>query len=359
MILIHIGLPKSGSASIQSFLSANETALRALSVDYPSIGRKERKDHHNFSSELKNHKNFDRSFGTLEELYDYWLSEPSTIKIISSEKFEKLSVSEIQVLHRNLRMRNNSFRIVMIIRDIIDLLPSSYIQKVRYGLKIYSFDFFFENRLQESRTNYFHTAEKWASVFGWNRLRVRLLDPVHMVNRDLIDDFLATAGVDPMTPEYRALTRLERMNESSGWRIVEAIRALYSGRHELPDHHPLVEFLKNSKRLWDRKLIEASAVSVARELEWPNEKGLYLKRSQAEEALGVYRELVEAMNAHLIEKIPLPLDLDARGFVERPFLPTIGRLPPARLRSFYDRLGEVVNAPMEPLTQSQKSWQPG
>ena len=51
MIVIHIGLKKSGSSSIQAFLKANEDALQGLSVDYPPTGRAARA-HHNLALDI-------------------------------------------------------------------------------------------------------------------------------------------------------------------------------------------------------------------------------------------------------------------------------------------------------------------
>ena len=52
MIALHIGLKKSGSASIQSFLVANELLLFENGLDYPRVGRGKFKDHHNLACEI-------------------------------------------------------------------------------------------------------------------------------------------------------------------------------------------------------------------------------------------------------------------------------------------------------------------
>ena len=41
------------------------------------------------------------------------------------------------------------------------------------------------------RVHYFDTVRRWADAFGWEYLRVRVLDPAYLLNRDLIDDLLA------------------------------------------------------------------------------------------------------------------------------------------------------------------------
>ena len=103
LIVIHIGLPEAGSASIQNFLSMNEEALRALSIDYPKIGRGDRKNHQNFSNELKGEETFDPGIGTLEEFYIHSCSDPCQARVISAEEFGTLEPEYIEELKRMLR----------------------------------------------------------------------------------------------------------------------------------------------------------------------------------------------------------------------------------------------------------------
>ena len=88
MIVIHIGLRKAGSTSIQSFLSANEDSLRRMAIDYPRVGRLERLTHSNIAWEILGRRKFDPSYGTLSQLADYWREASSRMMIISSEMFE-------------------------------------------------------------------------------------------------------------------------------------------------------------------------------------------------------------------------------------------------------------------------------
>ena len=339
MIVIHIGLAKSGSTSIQSFLSVNEEALRRLSVDYPPVGRQKRKDHHNFVSELKGRKNFDPTLGTLSHLKEYWRANTFETMIISSEIFEKLAVTQIEYLGEILGELHHTFRIILIVRDLIAILPSSYAQKVRYGLKTYDFDAFFDERIAETRVNYFETAKGWAEVFGWENLRVRVLDSGHLINGDLIDDFLTTADLNPSDPRLHSLPRPGRFNEANGWKMLEATRALYGDRHGLDSRHPLAISVASAKRKYARKGIERAALEVGDRWGWTKDKGRYLTRPQAQRSLDIYQTALFALNDHLTEKLPLPLDLDARGFVEREFLPDATEIPAEELREFYDEVG--------------------
>ena len=353
MIVIHIGLAKSGSTTIQNFLSANEAALREASIDYPKIGRQKLVDHHNFASELRGAENFSPELGTLSELADHWRATPHDIMIISSEIFELSKPRAIEKLRRTLTIEKQSFRIVLVVRDPIQLLPSSYAQKVRYGRKTHDFDAFFDERMETARVDYFDTAKRWADVFGWENLRIRLLDSNFLVNGDLIDDFLTTAGVNPANPKIRALPRPGIVNESNGWRILEALRALYDGRHGLENNHPLLNWAAKSDRLDKRRKIERAAIEVGERWGWNKEKGVYLTRAQAARCREIYQQNILTLNEHLAEQLPTPPNLDAQVFVERKFLPDVARIRGQTLRAFYDNVGR--SAPPEITANAQST----
>lgn len=343
VIVIHIGLPKSGSTAIQSYLSANEEALGRLSIDYPPIGRLNRKAHHRLVHELKGYKKkLDPQGGTILDLAERCSASGSHLTILSSEMFEQCEENEIRTLRKTLVSALQPFRIILIVRDLVELVPSSYAQKIRYGHKTCDFDEFFEERIAERRANFFSTAEMWGKVFGWNRVKVRLLDRNALLNGDLLDDFLTTAGVDISDPEICVLPRPGRVNEANGWKVLEAIRALGADQHGLDKDHPLLLFLAKSDRNFDRKLVEAAAIDIGTRLGWMHDKGRYLTRTQAQRALDLYRTNVKALNERLSEKLPEPLDLDARGFLQRDFLPVAGLLAAAELRAFYDGIWSIL-----------------
>ncbi|MGI9168933.1 MAG: hypothetical protein ACR2FH_01985, partial [Caulobacteraceae bacterium] len=125
MIVIHIGLKKSGSASIQSFLAANEDGLRRLGIDYPSVGRLGRKAHHNLAWEVSGRRKFDAKYGSVSQLADYWREAHAKAMIISSEMFEECETAQVARLRDGLRRGTEPFRIVLVIRDLLDIMPSS------------------------------------------------------------------------------------------------------------------------------------------------------------------------------------------------------------------------------------------
>ena len=354
MIVIHIGLKKAGSTSIQAFLNDNEDALRRQSVDFAQIGRRGKSTaHHNFAREIITAlRKFNAAYGTLSELAEYWRNAPAQTLVITSELFEEGEVEQIAVLKETLaRARENEeFRIVLVLRELLDLMPSSYAQKVKYGVKTHDFDAFFEERMQARRINYFETAKRWADVFGWESLRLRLLDRKYLVNGELIDDFMSLCGLDPGSEVVELAKRTGQVNASPGWKVLEATRALFDGRHRLnPDRRIGIKMKLKEKQQLGRLLMQAG-----NKRGWNDDRGYYLTRDQAQKCLDIFRTNIDAFNAHLSEPLPMPPDLDARGFHEREFLPDADCIPSRELRDFYEDVRLLKAATWKPSASPER-----
>jgi hypothetical protein len=339
MIVIHIGLRKSGSSTLQNFLSSNEPYLTAHQVLYPRCTR-HHNNHHNIAHELLGSKQFEADVGGMAELVHHWRGmENMQTMVLSSEVFERFDAEEIAALHQGLAAARpgEDFKIVLIVRDLVDLVPSSYGQKIKYGRHSYDFDQYFEQMLEEQRVDYFKTAARWAQEFGWGRLAVRALDRRFLVNGDLIDDFLSVLGIDPRNETGLEINRTGLRNTCFGWRVQEAVRALYAGTHDLPEGHPALKAMKQS----GDKALALLARDLGEEFGWLEDKGHYLTRDQAQRCLEVYRRNVDALNERLSSKLPRPVDLDERRFVARQQLPSAGLIPPGQLTRFYDQLGAL------------------
>lgn len=346
MFHLHIGLKKSGSASIQTFLSENQPALRELSADYTASGRGKRKAHHNLAHDAMGNAKFDPSTGGLDDLARVGMNAEFKHILVSSEMFEGCEASHVARIRSRLAPAAREFRIVLILRDLLDLIPSSYGQKIRYGLNLYDFDTFFDERMRETRVDYFQTANRWADVFGWDALRVRPLDSRFLKNGDLIDDFLDTVGIDILSPEVGNLKRAGVVNAAGGWKTLEAIRGLHAGRHGLPSGHPLERCLSGARVRRQGKEIEEIARAIGEDLGWNAERGEYFTRQQAERVSEIYAQAIQALNRRLSSDLPAPLTLEERGFVGRPFLPDVSRIHAQELRVFYDELAvRLTGAP--------------
>ena len=328
MIVIHAGLKKCGSASIQYFLSENCDQLRQISLEYPTIGRRNEegglyRGHHNFAHEIQRSKKFAEGKGTLAECSHFWSRSDCRVMMFSSELFEDTEIHEALVMREMLlRARSTEeFCIYFVIRDLVDLVPSSYSQKIKYGLQSYDFDTFFTARMKERRVNFFDTVQRWAEAFGWENIEARVLDSGNLLNGDLTDDFLAICGITNESDKH-ALVRTGVQNRAPGWRVLEATRALcMAGDGSLP-RHPLRRKLK--ARLGDREFgmaLGRCAEAAGTICGWNSDRGCYLTRGQAQHCNKKFSDAVLRLNEKLLRPLPLPTGLDERGFCEREFLP--------------------------------------
>jgi hypothetical protein len=343
MIVIHIGLRKSGSTSIQAFLSQNAAALRPFSVDYPLVGRNRRLAHLNLAHELGGRDRFRPEAGSLDDLVAYRRANPGGTMILSSEIFEGLSAEAVARCGSVLSVLGETITILLVLRDLVSLTPSSYAQKVRYGHKTHDFDRFFERRRTEDRVDYFITAKRWADVFGRDNLKTLILGP------RLIEDFVLAAG---LPPEVARLPQAGIVNSASGWRVLEAMRSFHKGRQRLPAGHPLREVaalcagLGHIKALPHEIRLEQVARSVGADMGWMEDRGRYLTWDQADWCARTYDDAIAALNAYFESALPTHDGLASRGFVAREFLPDAALIPARDLRTFYDAVGEgLLSAP--------------
>jgi len=346
-IVVHVGLKKSGSASLQTFLDQNSDRLGLLSLYYPKIGRKTRIAHHNLAHEVRGYKRFDPKLGTLAECAQDWRVCRHSTMILSSEMFEEVETDQALRMKSTLQdARSSDFRIYVVLRDLVDLMPSSYAQKVKYGFFTYDFDSFFSERMHERRVHVFQTVKRWARAFGWENLCVRSLERSDLLNGDLIDDFLAVCGVTDGADKL-GLARTGVQNTSPGWRVLEAVRALVDGRHGLPPDHPLhkIAGLKLRRGVAESRrqgfLLGECAIRVGEPRRWNAERGRYLTRAQAQACLDTYCRSIIALNRKISRKLPLPRTLDEREFCAREFMPDVSQIPRSELNSFYDDLWDV------------------
>jgi hypothetical protein len=339
MIVIHIGLSKSGSSTIQTFLDTHESALRELSVDYPRLGRLNRLAHHNIANELKGRaERFNPNSGGVLDMAGYLRQTRHSTTVLSSEAFWTCGAEAVKRFAAALAGVDQPFRIVLVIRDLVDMAPSSYAQEVRHGNHTSNFDLFFERRHAQDRFNVFEAARRWADAFGWDALAVRVLDPALLAGGDLVTDFLRQLDLDPAAPALTALARRPRLNVSPGWMTLEAVRALFAGRSGLARDHPLARLLSDDPADFERKRIGVAGEVVGGELGWNRDRGRYLTWDQAQTLYDANIGLLEALNAHLPVGLPPPASLDARGFVPRDFMPDARHIPPAALKEFYDAM---------------------
>ena len=234
--VVHIGLPKTGTTTIQNLLWDNADALEKQGILYRRYRTNEV-----FQSEyaavafrstrrLHEDKLRQRRFGfaTLEELdahvarFEEWFDmqiQDTTCDtwLISSELLTAGLRKQpgIRAIQEWLASKFSKVTYIVYFRRQDQWLESQYSQSLRNG-DIRTFDQYLAER--EGR-DYLEIFKLWSRVPGPENVRVRLMQPSSLKDGDLISDFCEMAGIDLSTIEPP-----RRRNESFSQRGAALVR---------------------------------------------------------------------------------------------------------------------------------------
>ncbi|NRA99734.1 MAG: hypothetical protein HRU32_07935, partial [Rhodobacteraceae bacterium] len=99
----------------------------------------------------------------------------------------------IRLLHSWFAERFTEVKYVVYIRDQVDWIPSAYVQAIRSGATL-SIEDFIEAK---GANNFFYLVNNWREETGADSVIVRRLDRKVLVDGDLVADFASIIGVNP------------------------------------------------------------------------------------------------------------------------------------------------------------------
>jgi hypothetical protein len=214
-ILIHAGLHKTGTTTLQQFLNSVSGQLRGKNVLYPSAGRPaEVPDaHHNVAWQLAGDRRFRTAAGTLDDVAAEISAFPGDA-IISSEDFESVLGSPLRLtpLLNHELLSNHTFTLVFYLRDQASYLESLFFEMLNHGMAVEA-SRFGEMALKHGQVLY----NDWVFCFDYSALQNSLRSlPCKVVMRPnvqpdsggVISDFLAFAGLEVDIPDGRATQRV-------------------------------------------------------------------------------------------------------------------------------------------------------
>lgn len=240
--LVHIGMPKTGTTALQTWLYGNRRALASMGVVYDPgnlrgtptsyqhrgialcywslVGALPANPHLKVPFRI-------RSLADLERYaakYEAWLRRVAArggddLFLVSSEFLGggAKAPTDIEAFDRWLSGIFSEVTYVVYFRRQEEAIVSGYSQSLKQG-STKTLDQYAETF---SRQDWFACAENWARAVGEDRLHVRLLEKDCMRGGDLFEDFVALMGVDKA-----ALAPAGRSNPSLSAPTAEVMRAI-------------------------------------------------------------------------------------------------------------------------------------
>jgi tetratricopeptide (TPR) repeat protein len=259
-LILHIGQSKTGTSSIQRVLGARREALAKLGVCYP------------LSPGWANHGLLPASLVAVGQLGHFhpnvWEGMPpearlakfradfaaelaampadTRLLLISAEQMGGLLSTEERVtaLRDLLAPHVGSMRVVMYLRRQDSHFASGYTQALRVG---HVGPPLLPQAGPEQRRDYDYAAilDLWARVFGEEAVTPRIFEPDSLLNRDVVDDFLALCGIPLEVPKDDPDRQSNLSLTPGGIELVRAMAAM------------LGKELKGSSPLW-RRFVQAA-----------------------------------------------------------------------------------------------------
>ncbi len=210
-ILFHIGMPKSGSTTIQTFLDRNARALADRRVVFPPVPYM-----YPGVSQLRNgaylSKHVHYGDGTLNEGEEKrrrkeqnermvsFLEQDYDMVILSDEGYwsylclEDALYGELADWNRQLAEHGITLKIILYLRRQDDFYESWWRQRVKDGAKVEMWQTMLEQQM-EPPLDYYERIRRLGDIVGKENLAIRKLDPAELYKGNLAWDFLHAAGI--------------------------------------------------------------------------------------------------------------------------------------------------------------------
>ncbi|MEZ5279188.1 MAG: aminotransferase class V-fold PLP-dependent enzyme [Acidimicrobiales bacterium] len=210
MIIVHAGMPKTGTTALQDALCANRDQLRDAGIDYPALWGGEVEGHHDIGRRL-----LEDDLSIVEEIRER--HTPGLDLVLSTETLSNLFTVEhrdrLVAFLRGLEAID-SVHLIVCLRRMDEFLEAMYLQHVRLGLDTGTVNQYMEPRVD------------WAQEVIGELARLRADPPVHRTTMlalvpgvDTVAEVAAAMGV----PAQLARSDRARRNRRLGLRATVAL----------------------------------------------------------------------------------------------------------------------------------------
>ncbi len=221
MFHIHIGAHKVGSTSLQRFFALNSGLLEDLGIIYPKIGFGSFA-HHPLAKAFTESKHVHERAALKDTLARLAAGSPDQTFLLSSEVFEFAKSEGIAELAE--AIAPHKVQVLFYVRDFTKMIPSKYAQRTKTGGNNKNFDEFLDIAHEMRWLNFTRKVTIWAEQFGWDAIRMQVLDRETLVDGDLLRDAWAAIGLPKDAFDRCDPASLEPVNTSPNWVALEAVR---------------------------------------------------------------------------------------------------------------------------------------
>lgn len=326
--IIHIGLHKTGSSSLQLFVYFNKEKLETQGIYLPTAGWLNGA-HHQLCYDILEIANWDAEKRSLTELRSE-VSEgyiADLAPLLTSEEFERFNSDEVSELLNALG--TNSANVIVYLRRQDEYILSDYAQQIKMGAELPDFDEYLENISRDLRFDYENTIQQWTDACGNGSVTaIVYAKPKEKNQFDL--DFLRAMGLQD--PEKIDWTFLDRQANSS-WtyeetdfirRVTSCVRSNYQTKH--------LDWAKAYAGFYPeiRRLCSAS------------QSKLRITQNQFNKISSLY----SASNKRLIQNVNLVGNADSLEFDQLPpLLESFSRIEDELVQQFSERFADKCDLP--------------
>lgn len=221
-VVLHIGSAKTGTSSLQQYLTEYAASLAGVQICYPLAGRRGggQVAHHNLCYEKQYGRVESGAFNASRGVWNEALAEidqhPGATGVISSEAF--MNAPNLVPIFRKV-LQGRSVDIVAYVRRQDLWLQSAWNQQARFGRCSLDFSNFCRDVRERGRGAYDQQLQPWADVFGEEHLVIRNFDSLEATGiiPDFFERMLPNIKIDPLT------FKVERKNTKAGIRQLVAV----------------------------------------------------------------------------------------------------------------------------------------
>ncbi|MEB3266377.1 MAG: hypothetical protein VKN13_07175 [Cyanobacteriota bacterium] len=246
--ILHVGMPKTGSSSIQEYLSHGLRDPRFLYIGLGEVNGSRPlitlgMDNPENHWVHRRNRATPRQAKTLRHRYQRALEQSLTqaryrglTPILSGEGCWRLSAAALTRVRDHISAQGFQAHVIVYLRPYLSWLESNFQQALKTGQGAFEPRSIHFNRWEESPNEmhakfaYSKRLDVLASVFGSDRVSVRLFKPDVLSSGCVVHDFCAATGIEP------PLKALPRENDRLS---LDAVRLLYVHKNYHPRGQPL------------------------------------------------------------------------------------------------------------------------